>query len=304
MKRVVSISLGSAKRNMRVETEFLGQKFIIERIGTDGSMKRAIELVGELDGRVDAFGMGGIDLYIAAGERRYVFRDAAKIARAAQATPIVDGSGLKNTLERKTIELLGERNIIAWPQKKVFLVSGVDRFGMAQALVEQGADVVFGDLMVGLGLPIPLTSLPKLERVAHIIAPLVCQLPFKFLYPTGKKQGKNVPRFIKQYQGADVIAGDFHFIWQNLPLSLPGKTIITNTVTAKDVEEIKRRKLSYLITTTPELNGRSFGTNVMEAVIVALLQKRPEDITPEEYGEALAAMNFEPRVIEFTENRQ
>lgn len=300
MKRVVSVSLGSAKRNMRVETEILGERFIIERIGTDGDMHRAVSLIRELDGKVDAFGMGGIDLYITAGQRRYIFRDAVKIARAARITPIVDGTGLKNTLERKLISDLAEAGLISWPGTKVFLVSGADRFGMAQALVQHGAEVVFGDLMFALGIPVPLTSLTKLERLAYLIAPLICKLPFQYLYPTGKKQGQNVPRFERYYQEAEVIAGDFHFIWKHLPESIPGKTIITNTVTASDVEELGRRGISRLITTTPELNGRSFGTNVIEAVLVALLGKRPEEITPGDYEELLATIGFKPRIVEFT----
>ena len=118
MKRVVSISLGSSQRNNRVETEILGEKFIIERIGTDGDMVKAIGLIRELDGKVDAFGMGGIDLYITAGQRRYAFRDAKKIARAARTTPIVDGTGLKNTLERRVVSQLQETGLIAWEGKK------------------------------------------------------------------------------------------------------------------------------------------------------------------------------------------
>ncbi|MFY9271602.1 MAG: hypothetical protein WAO37_01165, partial [Thermacetogeniaceae bacterium] len=80
MKRVVSVSLGSSKRDHKVEAEFLGEKFVIERIGTDGDMERAIEVIRELDGKVDAFGMGGIDLYLVAGNRRYALREAKKIA--------------------------------------------------------------------------------------------------------------------------------------------------------------------------------------------------------------------------------
>lgn len=34
MKQVVSVSLGSSKRDHKVEAEFLGEKFVIERIGT------------------------------------------------------------------------------------------------------------------------------------------------------------------------------------------------------------------------------------------------------------------------------
>ena len=79
MKRVVSVSLGSSTRDKRVETEILGEPFVIERIGTDGDMARFKALVGELDGHVDAIGMGGIDLYLRAGRRRYQIRDAARL---------------------------------------------------------------------------------------------------------------------------------------------------------------------------------------------------------------------------------
>ncbi|MFY9415571.1 MAG: quinate 5-dehydrogenase [bacterium] len=301
MKRVVSISLGSSQRNNRVETEILGEKFIIERIGTDGDMVKAIGLIRELDGKVDAFGMGGIDLYITAGQRRYAFRDAKKIARAARTTPIVDGTGLKNTLERRVVSQLQETGLIAWEGKRVFLVSGADRFGMAQALVQHGAQVIFGDLMTALGLPLPLTSLSMLERVAYLLAPLLCQLPFTLLYPTGKKQGENSPRFEKFYREADVIAGDFHLIWKYMPLSLPGNIVLTNTVTAGDVEALRERGVGYLVTTTPELNGRSFGTNVMEGVLVAVIGKRPEEITPQEYEEAIDAIGFKPRLQDLTQ---
>ncbi|KUJ90606.1 MAG: hypothetical protein XD37_1142, partial [Thermoanaerobacter thermocopriae] len=36
MKKVVSISIGSSTRNKTAEVEILGEKFVIERIGTDG----------------------------------------------------------------------------------------------------------------------------------------------------------------------------------------------------------------------------------------------------------------------------
>jgi len=54
MKRVVSISLGSSQRNKKVNATLFGTDFEIERIGTDGDMKRFQEMVAELEGKVDA----------------------------------------------------------------------------------------------------------------------------------------------------------------------------------------------------------------------------------------------------------
>ena len=59
MKRAVSVSIGSSKRDKAVEVNLLGEQVRIERIGTDGDMEKAALLFKELDGKVDAFGLGG-----------------------------------------------------------------------------------------------------------------------------------------------------------------------------------------------------------------------------------------------------
>lgn len=299
MKHVVSVSLGSSKRNKRTEQEFLGEKTIVERIGTDGSIEKAIEIIKELDGKVDAFGMGGIDLYVSCGKKRYILKDAIPIAQAAQKTPIVDGSRLKGTLERRVIQYLDRELKVPFDDKKVLLVSGMDRFGMAEALQETGCDLVLGDLVFILNIPIPLKSLSALDKIARAVAPIVVKLPFSMLYPTGEKQDtvqskKSV--HTKFYNEADIIAGDFLLVKKHMPEDMTGKSIITNTVTAEDVDLLRERGLSTLITTTPEMDGRSFGTNVMEALIVSLLKKMPEDITDDEINELLDRLNFKPRI--------
>jgi len=296
MKRVLSVSIGSSTRDHRVETTIMGQEFVVERKGTDGDIKKAIELIKENDGKVDAFGMGGIDLYIFGGNRRYIIKDALPIKKAAVKTPIVDGSGLKNTLERNVIRYINENKIINLKGKKVLVVSAMDRFGMAEAFEEAGARVACGDLIFALGIPKQINSIRVLHRIARCIAPVVCRLPFEVLYPTGKSQEESSSKFEAFYQNADIIAGDYLYIKKYLPRLLMGKVIITNTVTSADVEHLAGIGVETLITTTPEYNGRSFGTNVMEAVIVALAGKGSEDITPEEYNHYLERMGVKPRI--------
>lgn len=297
MKRIVSVSIGSSKRDSKAVVRVLGEEFSLERMGTDGDIQKAIAIIKELDGKVAAFGMGGIDLYLWGGRRRYILREAKQIARAPQVTPIVDGSGLKNTLERKAIETLAEEDPSMFRGKKVLLTCGVDRFGMAAALQETGAEVLYGDLMFALGVPIPLYSLKALERVAAVFAPIVVQFPFHWLYPIGGKQEEAPDRkkYERFYAWADVIAGDYHQIRKYMPDDLSGKIIITNTITPKDVEFLRKRRVRELITTTPDLEGRSFGTNVMEALLVAILNKPVSAITPQDYLRLLDEIGFKPR---------
>jgi len=298
VRHVVSVSIGSSKRNKRTVQEFLGEKVVVERIGTDGSIKKAIELIKELDGKVDAFGMGGIDLWVACGRRKYMLRDAIPIAKAARKSPIVDGSRLKGTLERRVIKYLNDVLKVPFREKTVLLVSGMDRFGMAEALQETGCSLILGDFIFVLNLPIPLRSLSALDKVARLIAPVIVRLPFSMLYPTGTKQEKTTVnrRHARFYKEADIIAGDFHYVRKYMPEDMQGKSIITNTITEEDVQELKKRGVSTLITTTPEMDGRSFGTNVIEALIVSFLGRPPEDITDLEINELLDKLNFKPRI--------
>ncbi len=101
MKRAVSISIGSSKRDKAVEVTLLGEKVSIERIGTDGDMEAAALKYKELDGKVDAFGVGGADLGAIIEGKFYPFHSVQKLVRFVQKTPVVDGGGLKNTLENK-----------------------------------------------------------------------------------------------------------------------------------------------------------------------------------------------------------
>jgi len=294
-KRVVSVSLGSSKRNHKAEVELLGQRIELERIGTDGDFNRAIQLIQELDGQVDAIGLGGIDLYLIAAGRRYVIRDALKLARAAKKTPVVDGSGLKATLERQAVFELDEQ--LGFRGKSVLIPSAVDRFGMAEAFYQVGAKTMYGDFVFALGIPIVLTTPTQLAWLARIFLPVFTKLPFSWLYPTGKKQEEQKIDWRSRYfERADVIAGDFLYIRRHLPPRAEGKIVVANTTTKEDLAFLKERGVKLLATTTPRIQGRSFGTNVMEGMIVALAGKYP--LSEADYEHWIRRLGLHPEVTE------
>ncbi len=301
MKHVVSISIGSSRRNHKAILDINGEKITIERIGTDGDIQMAITLIRELDGKVDAFGMGGIDVYLNAGKARYKIKDALPIMEAAKITPMVDGSGLKVSLERQVPEFINE-NVEKIGGKKVFVIPGIDRYGMAEGFQNMGCELILGDLMVALGINIPIRSLRMLDRIASIIAPIACRLPFEMLYPTGKEQNNGMSKagkIDKYFYEADIIAGDFHYIRHYMPGGMQGKMVVTNTVTMEDSEWLRKCGIRTLITSTPSMEGRSFGTNVIEAMLVAIIEKDIDKITSDDYLRVLKEINFKPRVEEF-----
>ncbi len=295
-QHVVSVSLGSSSRNHISHAHLLGREWILERRGTDGDIKKAAQIIAELDGKVAAIGLGGIDIYLVAGGRRYVLRDGQKLARAAKKTPVVDGSGLKNTLERATVQTLQRENILEFRGKRVLLTCAVDRFGMAEELVRVGANATFGDLFFTLNVPLRMRKLSTVRKLAALILPVACRLPFKMLYPTGESQTQilDSKTHRRLFEENEIIAGDFLLIRRYLPQNLAGKVVLTNTVTPSDIELLRSRGAKTLITTTPEFEGRSFGTNVMEGIFAALGAKTPQD-----YRALLEQLNWQPRVVTF-----
>ncbi len=302
MKRIVSVSLGSSQRDHEGETTILGHTLHLSRRGVDGKIRKAIALLQELDGQVDAIGLGGVDIYLKSRNETFAMRDGVKLQKAVQKTPVVDGSGLKNTLERETVRYLCQRDDLQLKGKKVLMVCAMDRFGMAEALVEAGANTVFGDMIFSLNLDKPILTLDELEERAKKLLPEICKLPISMVYPTGKKQDTIEPDELTRpyFEEAEVIAGDFHLIRRKMPDSLEGKGILTNTVTSKDLEELKKRKVAWLVTTTPEIDGRSYGTNVLEAALLAILGKSWDEVEPADYLQLIEKAGLRPRVVHLT----
>ncbi|MEZ4589906.1 MAG: quinate 5-dehydrogenase [Chloroflexota bacterium] len=295
MKRAVSVSLGSSERDKKVEVELLGERVSVERRGTDGDIAKATALFTELDGQVDALGVGGIDLWVKMDDKTWNISAAHKLIKGVKQTPIVDGSGLKNTLEAHAAQTLVAELGAGYAQGRVLLTAAIDRFGMTKSFVAQGYETVFGDLMFALGVPIAIHKFSTFKIVAGLLAAPATKLPISVLYPTGDKQDKIIPKFTNWYEWATVIGGDCHYIKRHMPDDLRGKVIVTNTTTPKDMEMFKQRGVTHVMTTTPVLDGRSFGTNMMEAALTAVAGKnRP--LTDAELNEMLTQLDLKPTV--------
>jgi hypothetical protein len=241
-----------------------------------------------MDGKVDAFGVGGLEFYLRVGTRRYYFHDVSRIRRVVKISKIGDGNGVKGLLERRAFDALekhlNEKEDRTLKGMPALLTTAVDRYGMGEAMLDAGLDITIGDLMFTLGLPFPIRKLSTVRLLGAILLPFITRMPFKWFYALGAEQDKPPqPKWEKYYGQAVVLGGDFIQIRQHMPDDLTGKIVVTNTTTARNVEELKSRNLHILVTVTPRLEGRSFGTNVMEATLLALMAKPQSQVTDADF---------------------
>ena len=301
MKKIISISVGSSSRDHTTKKVFLGEECEISRQGTDGDFEKAVQRFRELDGKVDAFGVGGVEFYLRVGKRRYYFRDVSRIRKAIKVSKVGDGNGVKGLLERRAFQALekylNEKENKTLKGMPALLTTAVDRYGMGEAMVDAGLDLTIGDLMFTLGLPFPVKKLSTVRFLAAMLLPVITYLPFTWFYALGSEQDKPPQKkWDKYYERAQVLGGDFIQIRQFMPDDLTGKIVVTNTTTAKNVEELRERNLHILVTVTPRLEGRSFGTNVMEATLLALMDKPQSEVTEADFLDLIERIPLEPNI--------
>lgn len=304
-KEIVSVSLGSSSRDYEFTTQMLGEPIHVRRLGTDGNLRRARELVAKFDGQVDAISLGEMTLYFKVGHRTCMHQEIQQIAGAASTTPVVDGVHLKNTLERWAIGQLARDQPGIFGHKRVFVVSGLDRYGMAQVLNSYTNQVLFGDPIFHFNLPFALRSFKQLDLYADLVLPALCRAPYGKFCPVGLEQDLRTPRGARYFDQAHIIAGDFAYIRRFAPDNLQGKTLITTSLSVDDLQDLTERGVESLITfTAPLCDQHPFvDTSVIEAIFVSVMDRPLADITEDDFLNLVARSELEPHITILNEPR-
>jgi len=300
IEKVVSASLGSSKRDHRVVVKVKDTEIEVSRQGTDGDLDALKQLLSQLDAdeEVAAIGLGGTDLFLNAAGKSYWLREMKPLAKLVTHKALVDGTGLKGAVEGATVDFMQKELGIDLAGKRALVTSAVDRWGIAMAFADAGAQVSYGDLLYVLGIPELIHSRRLLKGAIRALAPIIIQLPFAWLYPADSDEdtvSQRSARTDRFYHDNSIIVGDYKYVVKYMPDDLKGTTVVTNTTTAADLDRLRACGVDLLVTTTPRLDGRSFGTNVMEALLVASVGAT-ERQTPERYQELLKDLNFTPDV--------
>ncbi|MEN9938519.1 MAG: hypothetical protein RLZZ387_5098 [Chloroflexota bacterium] len=281
MKRIVSISLGSAQRDYAFTTTILGQHVEVLRIGTNGDTELAAALVRDYDGKVDAIGLGGLTPVFRVGEARYPHQEVIRIARGARRTPVVSGGLIKQTLDRWCVQEANRASKGLFNYRRILVTSGIDRYALSQALGQYEAELRFADPIIHSGvqwLPVP-RSIGQLDLYAATTLPVTVLLPYKVLHPVALGQEGHDPRGESHFRWADVVAGDFAYIRHFAPRDLSGKVIVTDDPSRAEIEDLRARGVTTLVTLSPRLEadddaeaGRYVSADVLEGIAVALLE--------------------------------
>jgi hypothetical protein len=302
LKRAVSVSLGTSRRDFTSRVRIAGREVEVRRIGCDGSVERLAALLRELDGRVEAIGLGGLNFAYRVAGRSYPVPQAARLRRLVRGTPLVDGSFLKDTLERWVVGHLEEEHGLRWRESSVLVASVLDRFGLAEEMHRRGARVLAGDVFFALHLPGPFLDLGAFGLVARALLPALRLVPLTWLYPLGAEQDRP-GRAGLRLKGVQVLAGDCHLLLHRLPEDLRGRMVLVNSLWPEEERLLRARGAAGVATTMPPVEGRSWSANAWEAALHAALGDALYRYSGEGLARLLMDAGLRPKVEVFRERQ-
>lgn len=304
MKRVICISLGSSQYDFEFETEFLGQDFLVKRIGADGDLRKAEAMLVKWDTAADAFGIGSVNFPYTIGPKRLNdnrLKTIEKIGRRIK-TPITTGAALRKVSFEWSIHHLQYSMGGFFSNARVLVLSGMMNYNLAKIISEYTDNLSFADPIIEHGIPKFLNSIKDLERYANGAHEILKYTPVKGLAASAmpiKKWNEYILR--KAMQKSTMIMVPYYDFDKYMEIAgleeLGRKTVITSTVYDARVEFLRKRGVDLVIDNTPKILDRVVGVNTLEAMIIAALEKPKADITDDELMEIISDQHLEPRVV-------
>ena len=305
MKQIVSVSLGSSDYDYEFETEFMGQKFNIKRLGTDGSPDVASEMLKDWENKADALGVGGINFSYSIGSSRSADKQRKQIEslRSQVRSPITTGETLRRvSFEWAIRHLQFQFGNNYFDYNKVLFLSGMLNYSIAKVISEYTDNLTFADPVYENGIPKFLNSLNEFEMYAKGVHDVLEWVPSKRLVesavPVRKWNEFIIRKAIQKNHVVVVPSFGFEDYLKNCGIEeLGGKTIISATVYEDRVQFLKERGVHTIIDCTPKILEHVVGFNVLEALISATVGVPLDRLGDDDILEVISEQRMDPRVI-------
>ena len=296
MKNVVSISLGSSSQDFDFVTEFLGQKLHVRRVGTNGSTATAVKLIKQWEKKAAAIGLGVLKDNYKVGSRRFIEKDSARLKSVATLVPVTTGGRLGDIFQEWAVRHAQTQMGSFFNNARVLFFSGMSDYKLVHTIAEYTSNLQFADPLLQLGVPKLLGSVSALDLYAsgaHYVK--------DWTLPAAMASGpvKEWTRFVlgKAMQKASIIVAPVHELDDFGLQELAGKTVITATVNDERIGQLRDKGVATIIDGSPVMHGHVLGANLLDAMVIAAMGKRPEEILEDDYLEIIAGLHSEPRII-------
>ncbi len=296
MKKVVTVTLGASKQDFEFQTDFLGERFSVKRIGTDGDHRKAWELLRRQQASADAIGVGETSDHYQVGLRTITNRETEKLTKVVTRVPVTTGSTLRRLLQVRAVRHVQKELGGYFNNNRVLFLSGMRNYEIAVALSDYTKNLSFADPVFQAGSPLLLSSLAQLELYARGNELVAGQKSFRLLEKS--LAGLKNLRVANAVEKAHVVVGTFNEIKAvGSVANLEGKTLITSAVHDDQLAFYKQCKVNLVIDVSPNLFDKVVGVATLEAMILAHLGRNASELADDEFEEIITELDIQPRLL-------
>ncbi len=301
MKKVTTVTLGSSTQDFSFKTKFLGEDFEVTRMGADDDTTKAWELLRRQQGFADAIGIGEIGDHYQVGLRTVVNKETQRLLNVVTRVPATTGATLRRLLQVRAVRHVQKELGEYFNNNIVLFLNGMRNYDMAVALSDYTPNLNFADALYQTGAPAMLSSIQQLELYAKSTKWALSGKPAELLESSFTwLKGKRVSKAVDE---AHLIVGTFAELKAVGDSSnLAGKTVITSAVDDDRMEFFKKCKVNLVIDVSPKLFDHVIGINTLEAMILASLDKKADEVSDDDFEEILNELNIKPNMLHPTGN--
>ncbi len=296
MKKILVLHLGDDDEITTVS--FLNQTLEIRRLGTGGDADRAGACIAEYDGKVHAIALEGFTAQLRLGTASRPHEVGLALKSATSRSPIVDGSGVRDGLERWAVMLADRAQPGIFAEKVILMTPGLNHAGLIDELNKHSRTIRYADPFVFFNLPdFPLVgNRQTLDRAAGLTLDQLHDAPFRRLHPLAGTP--HTHRSESPFHSADILAGDIGAIRRYAPALLEHKTIVVEYATAEDLADLQERGVSIVVTLMPALDGKGelgqWSAATIEAIFAALRPNPTVPLSEDVYLDLMANLDWTP----------
>jgi predicted amino acid dehydrogenase len=294
---VIDVSLADAAGDYDEQVTFLHRPFRLVRIGTDGDVEAAAELVSTWAAKADAIALTGVEEARAIGRLDASLERIVRKLSAAVRVPVVDGRALHDVLQEWAIRRTNAEMPGYFTNARTVVLGGTNHDRTTRVLREFTPNLEFADPALRFDLPAKLDANPVLGVAARAVALPTHLVPgsVRTRLRTPLEQASHALAR-KAARDCDLVVASYEELTGFGLEDLAGKTLISSAISEERLAELASRGVDLVLDTTPQPFHVTVEAAVLEAVMVADAPNG-ERLTNDDLLDMIVSAGLEPRLL-------
>jgi predicted amino acid dehydrogenase len=294
---IVNVSLTGSDRDYDEQVTFLEHDFRVVRMGTNGDVPAAEELVQKWAGEAAAIAVTGIREARATGLYDGDLRAIERVMGAATTVPITNGHALRDVLQEWAIRHVQTELPGYFSNARTVILGGVNHDRTTRILREFTQNLEFADPMLRWGVPDLIDDNRVLGAAASVGLWPLRRLPGQVraqVEAPGQAVSHAMAR--KAARDCDVVVATYDELTGFGLEDLAGKTVVTSAISEDRLAELAGRGVDMVLDATPQPFRVTITPAVLEAMMLAIASD-PGRLTDDDLLHMIVSAGLEPRVL-------